>query len=324
MATMIVAIHTNAWESPTFHTLFWPLIRSAVPVFFVLSSFFYFRKQRVSGYSISQLLNFVKRILLLYFFWFIINLPFIIYQSPYDLVSNSIYGNILIVIKYLLFFQLFGYPGSWFFSALVIGVTIITLLKRYKVPDFIVGLVSLYCYFFTWWPNSLPIFPWSFHQWWVENISSRVSLSFWVAILWCFLGYLMSSNWYVKTIDRIKIKKTILYYSLGLWLLVLYISYIIINGTIQDYAWMNLLFVPTLVIAFYSLSLPFWQGYKVLRVMSIEIYMLHFIVLRFIRRTFIEDVVLRYLAILLICMIISLVIIRLERIRGFGWMSYSH
>ena len=149
MATMIVAIHTDAWESPLFHTLFWPFIRSAVPVFFVLSAFFYFKKQRVLDFSLSQLLQFVKRICMLYIFWFVINLPFILYQSHYDLVSNTLYGNILIVIKYLIFSQFFGYPGSWFFSGLVIGVTIITLLKRYKVPDFLVGLICLYCYFFT-------------------------------------------------------------------------------------------------------------------------------------------------------------------------------
>lgn len=321
MATMIVAIHTNAWESPLFHTLFWPFIRSAVPVFFVLSAFFYFKKQRVLGFSLSQLFHFIKRICMLYFFWFIINLPFILYQSHYDLVSNTLYGNILIVLKYLFFFQFFGYPGSWFFSGLIIGVTIITLLKRYKVPDFFVGLICLYCYVFTWWPEYMSDISSVFHQWWVDNISPKVSMSFWVALLWCFMGCLISSHSIVNLVDRHR--NSFFYYS-GLLLLIIYLAYIVMDGTIRDYAWMNLILVPVIVLFFYSLDLPDWNGYKLLRVMSIEIYMLHFIVLRFVRRLFPDDVVLKYFVVLLLCILISWILIRLEQIKGFKWMSYSH
>jgi hypothetical protein len=322
MATMIVAIHTNAWEYPLFHTLFWPFVRSAVPVFFVLSAFFYFRRQRVLGYSLGFHFHFVKRICGLYFFWFIINLPFILYQSHYDLISDTLGGNILIMIKYMLFYQLFGYPGSWFFSGLVLGVTIISFMKRCKVPDIFVCLLSLYCYFFTWWPEFMSGFSRIIHQWWSVNISPRVSLSFWVAVLWCFLGYLMSSKGFEAAINWIQ--KSLGLCVIGIFLLFIYLSYVVMDGTIKDYAWMNLIWVPTIVIFFYLLNLSHWHGYKLMRELSIEIYMLHFIVLRFIRRIILNDVMMNYFTVLSICIILGLIIIWLERNRWFKWISYSH
>ena len=45
MACMIVAIHTQAYLNEIVFDCLWPSIRSAVPVFFILSSFFYFKKQ---------------------------------------------------------------------------------------------------------------------------------------------------------------------------------------------------------------------------------------------------------------------------------------
>ena len=66
MALMIVAIHTKVYNDQVFRVFFWPAVRCAVPVFFILSSFFYFKKQRANNFDYRKMLHFVKRICILY------------------------------------------------------------------------------------------------------------------------------------------------------------------------------------------------------------------------------------------------------------------
>ena len=95
MALLIVAIHTNAFYGPWFCTWFQPVIYIAVPVFFVLSSMFYFIKVRKNiSDRFSILKQYVKRIGTLYCFWFIINIPFI--QNNHHYFTNGGGGKILL------------------------------------------------------------------------------------------------------------------------------------------------------------------------------------------------------------------------------------
>lgn len=88
MALLIVAIHTNAFYGPWFCTWFQPVVYIAVPVFFVLSSMFYFIKVRKNiSDRFSILKQYVKRIGILYCFWFFINIPFI--QNNHHYFTNG-------------------------------------------------------------------------------------------------------------------------------------------------------------------------------------------------------------------------------------------
>ena len=80
LSILIMVIHTGIDK-----TIISPLLRIAVPLFFIISSFFFFSKIN----SISEkekpaaLLRFVKRNLGLYLFWAIIQLPVKIYVNGY-------------------------------------------------------------------------------------------------------------------------------------------------------------------------------------------------------------------------------------------------
>lgn len=78
MSIMVVAIHTRLFEDVTF-----PWLRIAVPVFFMISSYFFFAKIRNTE-TVAQksaLLNFTKRNLQLYLFYFVLLLPITLYHK---------------------------------------------------------------------------------------------------------------------------------------------------------------------------------------------------------------------------------------------------
>lgn len=85
-AIMVVAIHTNPFfDYPVFNFIITSLCRIAVPFFFVFSSFIFFKTKNEKG---KNIIDFLKRIVILYCFWFVVELPIIIdrffIQSDYS------------------------------------------------------------------------------------------------------------------------------------------------------------------------------------------------------------------------------------------------
>lgn len=84
MALLIVAIHTKAFNGAWFCDWVQPIEYIAVPVFFVLSSMFYFRKVAKQGVNrLACLRHYLSRLSVLYLFWFIVNIPFIQHNHHY-------------------------------------------------------------------------------------------------------------------------------------------------------------------------------------------------------------------------------------------------
>ena len=89
MSLFIVAIHSEAVKEIYYVSdITEPLIGSAVPVFFVVSSFLLFRRMRNKSKleDINRegiLLHFTYRLVLLYAFWFIVQLPLVVYTRHY-------------------------------------------------------------------------------------------------------------------------------------------------------------------------------------------------------------------------------------------------
>ena len=84
MAIFIVSIHAQAFTgTDMISALLRELQGTAVAIFFVLSSIFFFKKVRQEGHKISLLNHYLTRIGILYAFWFVINLPLIIHSKDY-------------------------------------------------------------------------------------------------------------------------------------------------------------------------------------------------------------------------------------------------
>lgn len=135
LAVLIVAIHSSVagmW--------FRPVLRLAVPLFFMISSYLFFSKQRSLSTLAERkrgLLKYAKRILTLYLFWFVLLLPFTIYYRQW--YESFSLATILEIARGFLFGSTF--IASWFLMASLTGVVIVWLLARWQVSNkWIVGI----------------------------------------------------------------------------------------------------------------------------------------------------------------------------------------
>lgn len=80
MALMIVAVHARAFVEPYLYKIVAPLMNVSVPLFFILSSFFLFRKILETD-RVESVFRFLKRTSTLYVFWLIVNIPLYLYEN---------------------------------------------------------------------------------------------------------------------------------------------------------------------------------------------------------------------------------------------------
>ena len=128
LAVFIVGIHTTPMD-------FWlrPILRIAVPLFFMMTSYFFFSNQTklsTCEEKKNALMKFIRRYLVLYAFWFVVLLPFtVICRGWY---SNFGFETILVVLKYFLFGSTFR--ASWFLMASLINVVFVWWASK-KIAD---------------------------------------------------------------------------------------------------------------------------------------------------------------------------------------------
>ena len=147
---MIFTMHCNPFEK------YMPaqvgvqiLARWGVPFFFVSSAFFLCRKGRYSAvgggtYNISRetLLSFVRRIALLYFIWFIYNLPNVFVSRLYgkNLLSVSTWSRFMTEAVFSSTFT-----GSWFLVSCIFSAWMIFLLsKRFQTLTIVILTLPFY------------------------------------------------------------------------------------------------------------------------------------------------------------------------------------
>ncbi len=105
-------------------TVISPLLRIAVPEFFVISAYLFFAKVAFltdETKKRSALKRLVKRNLLLYLFWVIIQLPIIIYGHHFHVkfFTKGIWATLKIIVLGQAF------TGSWYIVTLIIGTILI-------------------------------------------------------------------------------------------------------------------------------------------------------------------------------------------------------
>lgn len=114
---VMIALHSEI----LFGTFLYPLSRVAVPIYFMMSSYFLFTKLNNSENQREILLSFLKRNLKLYLFWFIIFSPIVAYLI--SLQSNNFLDFCLKLILKFLFSNTFY--ASWYIMASILAVLII-------------------------------------------------------------------------------------------------------------------------------------------------------------------------------------------------------
>lgn len=221
LALMIIAIHTGLFPKVLF-----PWLRSAVPLFFLLSSYLLFSRlhEAQAEEKRSILWQYIKRNLCFYLFWFAALAPITFYCKDY--FDDGIIKGILTLIQHALFSSTFF--SSWFLAALIIGTIIVyyaAAVVNWK------GLLAVSLVIF-----ALICFRSSYWQF-VPKDSFLVSLdnayvriftepfkSFPAAILWIVIGKLFAEK-------KIKFNQLQSYLTLALGIALLYAEWRIVKQT---------------------------------------------------------------------------------------------
>ncbi len=139
LSITIVATHTSLFEG-----YITPLVRLAVPAFFMISGYFFFSKINSCDSKAKQKAYLKKSVthnLKLYFFWFIVLLPLTLYIRKYH--TMGIVGGIGHLVRDFLFGSTF--QSSWYIIALITGFAIVLFLSD-KLPQSALIIIGVICY----------------------------------------------------------------------------------------------------------------------------------------------------------------------------------
>lgn len=130
LSALIVLLHTSSISDEPYLLVFYPWVRLAVPLFFMLSAYFFFSKiTRCESWSekTASYRRFAIRNLKLYGFWFVVLLPITIITHDWAHEGNGI-GIAFRFLREFLFHETFW--ASWFIMALIISVGLVLLMSR--------------------------------------------------------------------------------------------------------------------------------------------------------------------------------------------------
>ena len=139
MSVFVVATHTQLLAD-----FMLPFVRLAVPVFFVLSGYFFFSKVNSIDNSEGKkayLKKSVKHNLQLYAFWFIVLSPITFYIRDY--FSGGVVRGVLTMLQGFLLGSTF--QASWYITALIIGLVILFFLSK-KCSNTVLSVIGVIFY----------------------------------------------------------------------------------------------------------------------------------------------------------------------------------
>lgn len=193
MSIAIVAMHSEVFVGSYWLLILYPWARLCVPLFFMVSAYFFFRKHP-DGIGLG---SFIGRIVRLYMFWFVATLPFtIVYRMHIWWQDDGWLNCIARFIRSVFLGGTFG--ASWYLTALAIGVAFVSLVSR-KFGEKIVWAVSLFSFlacaftsnYWTLLPHDSQIITIleTFNGWW-----PRIHNSFPASLIWICLGRFFGRN----------------------------------------------------------------------------------------------------------------------------------
>ncbi len=315
LSITIVIIHSGFLKN-----VLYPYLRIAVPLFFIISSYFLFKK--VNKVKVEErpiiIKNFIKRNMILYLFWFIVLLPVTLDIKRY-FTDYSILKGLIILLRDYLFSSTFS--ASWFIMALIEGVIIVYLLTRkkdYKVYLWIFIIIYLVVTLFSSYKFILPkslldnkIF-YYFHLIMISPWNS-----FLVSLIWIYIGKMFADN---RININVKTNIFLLVLSLlamwGEWYLVKYYSHIFNYDC-------YILLIPTVILIFNLLNNYnfYFKKSILLRNLSTIIYTTHASIIHILT---IDSDLVQFTLTLSICLIGGLIIIYLSKKRFLSILKYAY
>lgn len=334
LSAMVVAIHVSPVDEPI-RSLLLPILRIAVPIFFLLSSFFLSRKLASKQDVVAKravLFRFVKRNICLYLFWYIalfVPTLFLRREAYEAFLSYGLLKGVFLYIMTVLFGSTFRV--SWFLSATCIGAVIVYVLEYKRSLCFaICGVSFIICCFAS---NYYGIAPS-----WLVSIFHRFSPigtlynSFPAALLWMLIGNEVGKVYSSRLRETLYRNRLILFVLALIGALVLYIEHSVIEmaGCARaDDCYFSLIIVCLpLFLIIISVAEEGAQAppiYRFMRAASTVTYCLH-ATLAYILTicfNFHAPSVTFYLLVLLLCWLCAMVIICLEK-AGIRYLRFAY
>ena len=287
-----------------------PLESMAVPLFFVISSFLFFRKARYAEQLSGVLLHFVKRLAILYLFWCVVWIPIIYIQKDY-FHPMSAWIPIYLVRDFF-----FGsmFDASWFLGALLVGVPLVTLLMKYT-KEWVGIIVCFIAYQFATSSNLLPDGFFRVNEWYQKYVGvDGMWLSFPSGLLWIAMGYVLANKSVIEWMAKVR----------NVWAWMTALLFFVLAFFIPIVP--MILCVAALFIAAYTWQLPEHpQWYRRFRTYSILFYVIHDCFKKIPKQLFgWENGPVLFVVTIAFCFLASEVIMMMKEVKGFGWLRYAY
>lgn len=264
----------------------------AVPIFFAISSYLFFRKN--TELSISILLHFIKRIGLLYAIWFLLCL--IVMPQHNDIIWSWK------AITQILMGHTF--PGSWFYSAIIVSTVIVYFIS--KINRLLAFVVSCIVYFYFVCIHE-GLFSSFIYSWYEDNID-QCFLSFPYAMIFTGIGALLAHY-----LDNYKYS-TLIYCNL--FFIALFSSTFFLFENWQEVVSWVIRFFLVEAICIGCCSFKFTNSFdsSSLRKLSTLIFMIHFYFVYSIEMDFVWcGINVKFFVVLFLSLLLSMAIIRLQK-----------
>ena len=138
-AVLVVAIHCEPFSGVANLLLIDLLAHTAVPIFFITSSFFFYKNQQTNEHLVKSL----RRLAILYAVWFVLDIPL---TTAIVLTHGTWSEGLSSLAKGLFFGSTFR--GSWYIMALMECITVIYFLQKY-CPTWLLATIGLLLFGYT-------------------------------------------------------------------------------------------------------------------------------------------------------------------------------
>lgn len=307
-----------------------PLFRIAVPLFFMMSSYFFFLKQTrllSNAEKKKSLITYINRVVSLYLFWTFLLLPFIIHNHEWY------HLNIETILKIIKSFFISGtFPASWYLTALVISISLVWFLSK-KMSNYVLLCLGTVAYiiccltsnYFSWYeelPGSVLLYKsYSF-------VFGKPCNSFLSAVLYVVIGKVLAEkNIYVSN------KKLLFIFAFSI-ILLFFEAFLIrqyrLNLSRIDYSDDSFFLLVPLCVSIFMLVgqnlCPLHINTIFFRNSSTIIYCCHFtiVILLCDYLNLFSKGYLLYLIAFMMAFVISLVLFVGEKQSPLKWLRYSH
>lgn len=204
LSIVIVSIHVNPFGDLGF--IRWPIARAAVPLFFLIGGFLFFKKigtikgnlEEVNVRERHAVVHFVKRNLQLYCFWLVVFFPYLLVSREW--LSNGPVKGTLGFFQSLFLGDTF--IASWYIMASVIATILVWLLsKRFSscVLLIVFSIIYIWCCLVSNYSPVIEGLPLLEHgkYLWMRLLGAPYN-NFFVALIWVLLAKIIADSYLNK------------------------------------------------------------------------------------------------------------------------------